>query len=159
MGSALDYSSITHQDLCAFLQNEQSGARSPFSDLGKATGDNTLTPLAFTSRPTIPCPEGTSNVITAMKEKGVKRVAAVTSIGAGDSEQQAPFFFKVNVGLLGFVVHTTTNTHRRALLRYRDTTVNPCWFHPVPSSVICCRLLLLSKLKLLLLMFCYVVFI
>ncbi|CAM9595565.1 unnamed protein product [Pylaiella littoralis] len=39
--------------------------------------------------------DGTSNVITAMKEKGVKRVAAVTSIGAGDSEQQAPFFFKV----------------------------------------------------------------
>eukprot|EP00752_Nemacystus_decipiens_P015514 g13843.t1 len=39
--------------------------------------------------------EGTRNIITAMKEKGVKRVAAVTSIGAGDSEQQAPFFFKV----------------------------------------------------------------
>lgn len=32
-----------------------------------------------------------------MKEKGVKKVAAVTSIGAGDSEQQAPFFFKVRL--------------------------------------------------------------
>lgn len=39
--------------------------------------------------------KGTRNIITAMKEKGVRRVAAVTSIGAGDSEQQAPFFFKV----------------------------------------------------------------
>lgn len=39
--------------------------------------------------------DGTSNVIAAMKEKGVKRLAVVTSIGAGDSENQAPFFFKV----------------------------------------------------------------
>jgi hypothetical protein len=30
-----------------------------------------------------------------MKDKGVKRLAVVTSIGAGDSENQAPFFFKV----------------------------------------------------------------
>ncbi|CAM9790972.1 unnamed protein product [Sphacelaria rigidula] len=39
--------------------------------------------------------DGTTNIITAMKEKDVSRVAAVTSIGAGDSENQAPFFFKV----------------------------------------------------------------
>ncbi|CAM9379690.1 unnamed protein product [Ascophyllum nodosum] len=39
--------------------------------------------------------DGTNNVITAMKEKGVSRVAVVTSIGTGDSEKQAPFFFKV----------------------------------------------------------------
>lgn len=39
--------------------------------------------------------DGTKNVIAAMKEKGVKRIAVVTSIGAGDSENQAPFFFKV----------------------------------------------------------------
>ena len=40
---------------------------------------------------------GTNNVITAMKEKGVSRVAVVTSIGTGDSEKQAPFFFKVRL--------------------------------------------------------------
>jgi hypothetical protein len=40
--------------------------------------------------------DGTKNVIAAMKEKGVKRVAVVTSIGAGDSESQAPFMFKVS---------------------------------------------------------------
>ncbi len=39
--------------------------------------------------------DGTKNIIAAMKEKGVKRLAVVTSIGAGDSENQAPFFFKV----------------------------------------------------------------
>jgi len=38
---------------------------------------------------------GTKNVIDAMKSKGVKRVSVVTSIGAGDSESQAPFFFKI----------------------------------------------------------------
>ena len=39
--------------------------------------------------------DGTNNVINSMKDKGVKRVAVVTSIGAGDSENQAPFFFKI----------------------------------------------------------------
>jgi len=39
--------------------------------------------------------DGTQNVIDCMKDKGVKRLAIVTSIGAGDSESQAPFFFKV----------------------------------------------------------------
>jgi len=38
---------------------------------------------------------GTQNIIDAMKEKGVKRLSVVTSIGTGDSENQAPFFFKV----------------------------------------------------------------
>lgn len=39
--------------------------------------------------------DGTTNVINAMKDKGVKRLAVVTSIGAGDSKDQAPFFFKI----------------------------------------------------------------
>ena len=38
---------------------------------------------------------GTTNVINTMKEKGVSRLSVVTSIGAGDSENQAPFFFKI----------------------------------------------------------------
>jgi nucleoside-diphosphate-sugar epimerase len=38
--------------------------------------------------------DGTNTVIAAMKEKGVKRLAVVTSIGAGDSEGQAPLLFK-----------------------------------------------------------------
>jgi nucleoside-diphosphate-sugar epimerase len=39
--------------------------------------------------------DGTANIVAAMKREGVQRVSVVTSIGAGDSEQQAPFFFKV----------------------------------------------------------------
>ncbi|KAK3287109.1 hypothetical protein CYMTET_5366 [Cymbomonas tetramitiformis] len=39
--------------------------------------------------------DGTTHVIDAMKDNGVKRVAVVTSIGVGDSAEQAPFFFKV----------------------------------------------------------------
>mmetsp|Transcript_24366 Transcript_24366/g.37562 ORF Transcript_24366/g.37562 Transcript_24366/m.37562 type:complete len:281 (+) Transcript_24366:76-918(+) len=39
--------------------------------------------------------DGTTNIIAAMKEKGVKRVAVVSSIGVGDSENQAPFAFKL----------------------------------------------------------------
>ena len=39
--------------------------------------------------------DGTTNVIEAMKQNNVKRLTVVTSIGAGDSENQAPFMFKV----------------------------------------------------------------
>jgi hypothetical protein len=38
---------------------------------------------------------GTQNVMNAMKKHNVKRVAVVTSIGTGDSKDQAPFFFKI----------------------------------------------------------------
>lgn len=38
--------------------------------------------------------DGTANVIAAMKENGCKRLAVVTSIGTGDSENQAPFFLQ-----------------------------------------------------------------
>ena len=39
--------------------------------------------------------DGTLNVINAMKSADCKRVAVVTSIGAGDSANQAPFVFKI----------------------------------------------------------------
>ena len=39
--------------------------------------------------------DGTTNVIAAMKENSVKRMAVVTSIGVGDSKSQAPFAFKL----------------------------------------------------------------
>jgi predicted ThiF/HesA family dinucleotide-utilizing enzyme len=32
--------------------------------------------------------DGTANIIQEMKKNGVKRIAVVTSIGAGDSEKQ-----------------------------------------------------------------------
>lgn len=39
--------------------------------------------------------DGTRNIIAAMKKVGTKRVAVVTSIGCGDSEDQAPWTFKL----------------------------------------------------------------
>jgi len=39
--------------------------------------------------------DGTENVMAVMKERGIKRLAVVTSIGAGDSKDQAPFAFKI----------------------------------------------------------------
>jgi uncharacterized protein YbjT (DUF2867 family) len=39
--------------------------------------------------------DGTATVIAAMKKYNVKRIAVVTSIGAGDSKDQAPFVFKM----------------------------------------------------------------
>mmetsp|Transcript_15009 Transcript_15009/g.22083 ORF Transcript_15009/g.22083 Transcript_15009/m.22083 type:complete len:285 (+) Transcript_15009:88-942(+) len=39
--------------------------------------------------------DGTKNIIQAMKAKDVKRLSVVTSIGAGDSENQAPFVFRM----------------------------------------------------------------
>ncbi|GMH59704.1 hypothetical protein TrRE_jg7492 [Triparma retinervis] len=39
--------------------------------------------------------DGTRVILDAMKENGVKRVSVVTSIGVGNSKDQAPFFFKV----------------------------------------------------------------
>jgi len=41
------------------------------------------------------CTDGTQNVCDAMKAKGVKRVSVVSSIGVGDSIDQAPFFFRI----------------------------------------------------------------
>mmetsp|Transcript_3829 Transcript_3829/g.5759 ORF Transcript_3829/g.5759 Transcript_3829/m.5759 type:complete len:279 (+) Transcript_3829:80-916(+) len=39
--------------------------------------------------------DGTKVVMDEMKKSGLKRLAVVTSIGAGDSKDQAPFFFKI----------------------------------------------------------------
>lgn len=38
--------------------------------------------------------EGTRNIIYSMKQANIKRVSVVTSIGAGDSEKQAPLVFR-----------------------------------------------------------------
>lgn len=38
--------------------------------------------------------EGTQNIIKCMKDKGVERVSVVTSVGVGDSLEQAPWIFR-----------------------------------------------------------------
>jgi putative NADH-flavin reductase len=39
--------------------------------------------------------QGTKRIIDAMKRHGVKRIIAVTSLGAGDSKENVPFAFKM----------------------------------------------------------------
>jgi uncharacterized protein YbjT (DUF2867 family) len=58
--------------------------------------------------------DGTNNIIAAMKDKGVKRLAVVTSIGAGDSENQAPFFFKVLMWTAMKKIFTDKNNQEEA---------------------------------------------
>jgi nucleoside-diphosphate-sugar epimerase len=69
-------------DVDKVFENDIDGVIVALGGKTKDVGDTMLT-------------DGTKNIIAAMKEKGVKRIAVVTSIGAGDSENQAPFFFKV----------------------------------------------------------------
>lgn len=59
--------------------------------------------------------DGTNNVIRAMKANNVKRVAVVTSIGAGDSENQAPFAFKVLMWTVMKKIFTDKNNQEAAV--------------------------------------------
>jgi uncharacterized protein YbjT (DUF2867 family) len=59
--------------------------------------------------------DGTKNVIQAMKEKGVKRLAVVTSIGTGDSERQAPFVFKILMNTVMKKIFVDKNNQEEAV--------------------------------------------
>lgn len=59
--------------------------------------------------------DGTNNIMAAMKEKGVKRVAVITSIGAGDSKNQAPFAFKVLMMTVMKKIFTDKNNQEDAV--------------------------------------------
>ena len=41
------------------------------------------------------CQDGTKQIIAACKEHGVKRISLVTTVGAGDTMDQAPWTFKI----------------------------------------------------------------
>jgi putative NADH-flavin reductase len=55
------------------------------------------------------CTDGTACVIDACKRFGVKRIAVVSSIGAGDSVNQAPFFFKILMNTVMRSIFTDKN--------------------------------------------------
>lgn len=59
--------------------------------------------------------DGTNNIMAAMKSNGVKRIAVVTSIGAGDSKDQAPFAFKVLMMTVMKKIFTDKNNQERAV--------------------------------------------
>jgi len=62
------------------------------------------------------CTDGTACVIEACKKYGVKRIAVVTSIGAGDSENQAPFFFKILMNTVMRSIFTDKNNQEALFL-------------------------------------------
>jgi len=59
--------------------------------------------------------DGTNNIMAAMKDNGVKRVAVVTSIGAGDSKDQAPFAFKILMMTVMKKIFTDKNNQEKAV--------------------------------------------
>mmetsp|Transcript_25676 Transcript_25676/g.32366 ORF Transcript_25676/g.32366 Transcript_25676/m.32366 type:complete len:288 (-) Transcript_25676:210-1073(-) len=59
--------------------------------------------------------DGTINIMNAMKEKDVKRIAVITSIGAGDSKDQAPFFFKVLMATAMKKIFNDKNNQEKAV--------------------------------------------
>jgi len=59
--------------------------------------------------------DGTKVIMDAMKENGVKRIAVVTSIGAGDSKDQAPFFFKILMATAMSKIFTDKNNQEEAV--------------------------------------------
>ena len=59
--------------------------------------------------------DGTNNIMAAMKDKGVKRIAVVTSIGAGNSKDQAPFAFKILMMTVMKKIFTDKNNQEKAV--------------------------------------------
>ena len=71
--------------------------------------------------------DGTKNIIAAMKAKDVKRIGAVTSIGAGDSESQAPFFFKILMYTAMKKIFVDKNNQEAAVM---DSGLDYCIIRP-----------------------------
>lgn len=76
------------------------------------------------------CSDGTKNVIEAMKKKGVKRVAVVTSIGAGDSKDQAPFMFKMLMATVMSKIFTDKNLQEQYVQSQSTSEIEWCIVRP-----------------------------
>lgn len=60
--------------------------------------------------------DGTKIIMNTMKDKDVKRIAVITSIGAGDSKDQAPFFFKVLMATAMKKIFNDKNNQEEAVM-------------------------------------------
>ena len=61
--------------------------------------------------------DGTSNIIQVMKNKGVSRMSVVSSIGVGDSENQAPFAFKILMYTVMKKIFNDKNNQEEAIVK------------------------------------------
>lgn len=89
-------------DVAKVFENDIDGVIIALGGKTKEVGDTMLT-------------DGTNNVMAAMKDKGVKRVSVVTSIGAGDSKSQAPFAFKILMATVMKKIFTDKNNQEAAV--------------------------------------------
>lgn len=71
--------------------------------------------------------DGTKVVMDEMKKNGVKRVAVITSIGAGDSKDQAPFFFKILMATAMKSIFNDKNNQEAAVM---DSGLEYCIVRP-----------------------------
>lgn len=61
--------------------------------------------------------DGTRNIINSMKKTATKRISVVTSIGAGDSEKQAPMMFKALMYTVMKGIFTDKNNQESLFLK------------------------------------------
>lgn len=59
--------------------------------------------------------DGTNIIMDEMKKNDVKRIAVITSIGAGDSKDQAPFAFKVLMATVMKKIFNDKNNQEEAV--------------------------------------------
>lgn len=71
--------------------------------------------------------DGTKLIMEEMKKNDVKRIAVITSIGAGDSKDQAPFFFKVLMATAMKKIFNDKNNQEEAV---RNSGLDYCIVRP-----------------------------
>jgi len=76
------------------------------------------------------CSDGTRNVVEAMKKAGVKRVAVVTSIGVGDSKDQAPMMFKILMATVMSKIFTDKNLQEELVQSQSTSDLEWCIVRP-----------------------------
>jgi len=74
--------------------------------------------------------DGTSNIVKAMNRKGVKRVSVVSSIGVGDSENQAPIFFKALMYTVMSGIFKDKNAQEKIFLEGEGKDLEYCLVRP-----------------------------
>ena len=74
--------------------------------------------------------DGTNLIVDEMHKNNIKRVSVVTSIGAGDSENQAPFFFKMLMKTVMSGIFVDKNNQESIFLNGKGGDLEYCIVRP-----------------------------